>query len=80
MLITMELRIFAICNRMDGVLMMVWLAYLVQHSWTIDIEWLTDNLDYLNKYHVEFVNKTGDEYTLPVVDLDRLRKTAHAKS
>lgn len=50
--------------------------YLVQYSSTIDIECLTDNSVYLNKYHDEFVNKTGDEYILPVVDLDRLRKTA----
>lgn len=50
--------------------------YLVQYSSTIDIECLTDNLFYLNKYHDEFVNKTDDEYILPVVDLDRLRKTA----
>lgn len=35
-----------------------------------------DSLVYLNKYHGEFVNKTGDGYILPVVDLDRLRKTA----
>lgn len=34
-----------------------------------------DILISLNKYHGEFVDKTGDEYNLPVVDLDRLRKT-----
>lgn len=51
-------------------------AYLVQHSWTVDIACLADNSVYLNKYHDGFVNKTGDEYILPVVDLDRLRKTA----
>lgn len=53
----------------------VCVAYLVQHSWTVDIECLADSSDYLNKYHDEFVNKTGDEYILPVVDLDRLRNT-----
>lgn len=34
-----------------------------------------DILISLNKYHDEFVDKIGDEYNLPVVDLDRLRKT-----
>lgn len=50
-------------------------SYLELYSWRVDIECLMDILISLNKYHDEFVDKTGDEYNLPVVDLDRLRKT-----
>lgn len=35
-----------------------------------------NTLIFLNKYHGKFVDKTGDEYIFPVVDLDPLRKTA----
>lgn len=48
------------------------LAYFEQYSWTTDIECLMDTLIFLNKYHDELVDKIGDEYNLPVVDLDRL--------
>lgn len=51
------------------------ISYLVRYNLKVGIECLMDSLVCLNKYHGEFVNKTGDGYILPVVDLDRLRKT-----